>query len=118
MLQASWEEAEADLNLYTDAAGTLGFRAYFQGAWIMGTWSPSQLQHSIQWEELFAIVAATVTWGSMWQTKKIRIYCDNLAIVQIWKAKNPKDKQLAALCCTLFFIAAQNHFIISIQHLP
>ena len=117
MLQSAWEDA-ADLNLCTDAAGTLGFGAYFQGAWIMGIWSPSQLERSIQWKELFAIVAAAATWGSKWQTRKIRVYCDNLAIVQIWNAKNPRDKQLAALCRTLFFIAAKNHFIISIQHLP
>ena len=48
----------------------------------------------------------------------IRVHCDNLAIVQIWITKNPKDKQLAAHCRTLFFIAAKNHFNISIHHLP
>ena len=42
MLQADWQTA-ADLNLFTDASGTLGFRAYFKGAWIMGTWSKEQL---------------------------------------------------------------------------
>ena len=117
MLQTEWEEA-ADLNLWTDAAGSLGYGAYLQGAWIMGTWSPSQQQHSIQWKELFAIVAAAATWGPTWQRKKIRVHCDNLAIVQVWQAKNPRDKQLAALCRTLFFIAAQNHFNMSIHHLP
>ena len=37
MLQDDWETA-TDLDLSTDASGTLGFGAYFQGAWIMGTW--------------------------------------------------------------------------------
>ena len=54
MLQADWQTA-ADLNLFTDASGTLGFGAYFKGAWIMGTWSKEQLSRSIQWKELFAI---------------------------------------------------------------
>ena len=42
ILQADWPTT-ADLNLFTDASGTLGFRAYFKGAWIMGTWSKEQL---------------------------------------------------------------------------
>ena len=117
MLQTDWEEA-ADLSLCTDAAGALGFGAYFQGAWIMGTWPPNQRGHSIQWKELFAIVAAAATWGPSWQRKKIRVYCDNLSVVQIWQAKNPRDRPLAALCRTLFFVAAKNHFNISIHHLP
>ena len=60
MLQADWQTA-ADLNLFTDASCTLGFGAYFEGAWIMGTWSKEQLSRSIQWKELFAIVAAAAT---------------------------------------------------------
>ena len=117
MLRTEWDDA-ADINLCTDTAGSLGFGAYFQRAWIMGKWSHNQQGRSIQWKELFAIVAAAATWGPTWQRRKIRVYCDNLAIVQVWLAKNPKDKQVAALCRTLFFIAAENHFNISIHHLP
>lgn len=46
MLQDAWETA-ADLNLSTDASGTLGFGAYFQEKWIMGTWLKAQLSRSI-----------------------------------------------------------------------
>ena len=35
MLQPNWETA-ADINLSTDASGTIGYGAYFQGAWITG----------------------------------------------------------------------------------
>ena len=71
MLQADWQTT-ADLNLFTNASGTLGFRAYFKGAWTMGTWSKEQLSRSIQWKELFAIITAAATW----QRKKIAVYCD------------------------------------------
>ena len=60
MLQSAWEDA-ADLNLYTDAAGNVGFGAFFQGAWIMGTWSPIHQDRSVQWKALFAAVAAAAT---------------------------------------------------------
>lgn len=46
-----------------------------------------------------------------------QIYRDNLAIVQMWKAKDPRDKQLVVLCHTIFFIATQNHFKLAIHHL-
>ena len=106
MLQTNWDTA-ADLNLATDASGMLGFGAYFQGAWIMGTWSQEQLSRSIQWKELFAVIAAAATWGSKWQRKKIIVHCDNQAIINIWQARNPKHPALAQLCRTLFFLAAK-----------
>ena len=56
MLQTNWVTA-ADLSLFTDASGTLGYSAYFQGAWIIDTWSKQQLANSIQWKELTAIAA-------------------------------------------------------------
>ena len=117
MLQRDWATA-TDLHLSSDASGTLGFGAYFQGAWIMGTWSEHQLVKSIQWKELFAIIAAAATWGHQWQRKKIIIHCDNLAIVQIWQAKNPKNQALSQLCRTLFFLAARNSFNVVLKHLP
>ena len=117
MLQEKWETA-ADLNLSTDASGTLGFGAYFQGAWFTGTWSIAQLPRSIQWKELFAIVAAAATWGNQWQTKKILVSCDNQAIVQVWQAKNPKHPAITRLCRILFLLAARNNFNIALKHLP
>lgn len=117
MLQADWESA-ADLQLHTDASGTLGFGAYFKGAWISGRWSEEQLTRSIQWKELFAIVVAAATWGHMWQRKKIRVYCDNQSIVHAWQAKTPKNTALTQLCRTLFFLAAKNNFNLFLKHLP
>ena len=93
MLQSHWDTS-SDLQLYTDASGTLGFGAYFQGAWLIGSWSDTQLSRSIQWKELFAIVAATAAWGSKWKRKRILIHCDNQAIVHIWQSKKPKHKAI------------------------
>ena len=109
---------EADIKLFADALGTLGFGAYFEGAWISGTWSKAQLSKSIQWKELFAIVAAAATWGHLWQTKKILFYSDNQAIVQVWQSRRPKNATLTQLCRSLFFLAAKNNFDLFMKHLP
>eukprot|EP00731_Ephydatia_muelleri_P022003 Em0014g594a len=60
-LDPSWTDADT----FTDASGTLGFGAYFDGSWFRGSWLPHQelSQRSIQRQELFAIVAAAHTWG-------------------------------------------------------
>ena len=55
MLQADWVQA-SDLQLYTDASGTLGYGAYYNKAWLSGRWSSMQLERSIQWKELYAVV--------------------------------------------------------------
>ena len=34
----------ADLQLFTDASGTIGFGAYFNGNWLNGRWTPGQVK--------------------------------------------------------------------------
>eukprot|EP00731_Ephydatia_muelleri_P000796 Em0001g796a len=84
-LDSNWKDAET-INLFTDASGTLGYGAYFNGAWFRGDWSPHQglPLRSIQWQELFAIVAPACTWGHLLQGQRITVHCDNMAIVQAW----------------------------------
>jgi hypothetical protein len=110
-----------DLNIYTDASGTHGCGAYFRGEWFHYAWPPSQQlsKHtSIQWQELFAIVAAAFTWGHLWQQKRILFFCDNLPIVQAWEGKGSKQPRVMSLLRTLFLTAARNSFTITMKHLP
>lgn len=117
MLKASWE-ADHDINLTTDASGTIGYGAFFDGDWLAGKWTQHQAKRSIQWKELFAILAATAAWGHKWHKRKILIHCDNQAIVQAWQSKSPKDQALAKLFRKLFFLAAKGNFNIALKHLP
>ena len=110
-----------DLELFTDASGTLGCGAYFQGSWFHYSWQPHQqlsTNISIQWQELFAILAATLTWGHKWQRKRIRFNCDNLAIVQAWQGKSAKEPRIMSLMRRLFLVAAQHNFTVLLSHLP
>ena len=109
----------SDLSLYTDASGTHGCGAYYHGAWFHYSWQPHQQLSpttSIQWQELFAIVAATLTWGDQWSRKRIRFYCDNQAIVHAWEGKSSKHPRLTSLMRLLFLTAAQNNFTVKLKH--
>ena len=111
----------SDLSLYTDASGTYGCGAYYQGAWFHYSWQPHQQlppTTSIQWQELFAIVAATLTWGNHWSRKRICFYYDNQTIVQAWEDKSSKHPKLISLMRLLFLTTTQNNFTVKLKHLP
>eukprot|EP00731_Ephydatia_muelleri_P009454 Em0005g40a len=87
-LDPGWISAET-LNLFTDASGIHGFGGYFNGSWFRGSWLPHQelSQRSIQWQELFAIVAAAHAWGHKLAGHRIRFHCDNQAVVHAWSGR-------------------------------
>ena len=113
-----WRDADY-INLYTDASGSLGFGAYFNGAWIRGHWQPHQQPPacSIQWQELFAILAAALAWGQLLSEQRIRFHCDNLPIVLAWASQSSEHPGIMDLLRTLFLTAAQHSFTVSLAHL-
>ena len=122
---APFLEADAinayDWELYTDASGSHGCGAFWQGSWFHYMWQPHQRLSettSIQWQELFAILAAALTWGHRWRRKRIKFHCDNQAIVLAWQGKCSKQPKIMALLRTLFLTAANNSFTVTLHHLP
>ena len=77
----------ADIELYTDAASTVGHGGYYQGAWFCEAWPRnlpvSEDDLSMAFMELYPIVVAAILWGSEWATKRILFHCDNQATVSI-----------------------------------
>ena len=116
-LNPHWTPAH-HLHLYTDASSTIGFGAYWNGAWFNQHW-PQQLQcKSIDWKELYAIVMACNVWGQYWCRKRILFHCDNQSIVQVWESGLSRSSDLMHLVRTLFFIAACHNFHVMICHIP
>ena len=64
ILENHWTPSTS-MQLFTDASGTYGWGAYWNGKWLQGKWSEAQLHMDITWKELFAIVMAVHTWGSL-----------------------------------------------------
>ena len=108
------------LNLFTDASGTLGFRAYFNGSWFRCSWLSHQRLdvRSIQWQELFAIVTAAKVWGPQLAKLRVRFNYDNQAIVYAWSGQSSRDVAIMKLLRELFFIAACHNFSVKLVHIP
>ena len=54
-----------DLQLYTDASGSLGYGGFLDGQWFQGSWLPNHTLSkergiSIEWQELFPIYLACI----------------------------------------------------------
>ena len=54
-----------NMQLFTDASGHDGRGVFWSGGWLQDHWSPAQQQMSITRKELYAIVMAVHTWGSL-----------------------------------------------------
>ena len=81
------ESLTADqLQFYSDAsaAKTLGFGAVFNDEWLFGQWEENYISHfkpNIEYLELYALVAAFLTWGHQIRNTRMILYCDNSAVV-------------------------------------
>ena len=107
-----------DLEVTSDAAGSLGFGAYFQHEWFSGAWAPCQSGQSIAYKELFPIVVAAHVWGSAWSRQHILFRSDNEAVVNILVARTSKVAGLMFLVRKLLLVAARFSFTFSAQHVP
>ena len=87
-----------NLNLYTDASGTICYGAVFDGFWFHGKWPNSWLKENITLKECYPIVAAVCVWGHHWSNKRIMFHTDNEALVHIINANTTtKDVKIMGL---------------------
>lgn len=112
-----------DMNLYTDASGTIGFGGYFNGKWFQGKWPPHmQLNKdrgiSIEWQELFPIVVACAIWFPYFSGKRIQFWCDNESVVAILNSGRSKAPRVMDLLRFLVLISMKHNFYVRARHVP
>ena len=120
-LNPYWESS-VDLQLHTDASGVLGYGGICGSQWFQGRWQPHQMLGargiSINWQELFAIVAACAIWGCNWSRKQILLNCDNQAVVEVINSKKSKCESIMKLLRHLTLITMSGNFHIKARHVP
>ena len=119
-IDTAWSSADS-LELFTDAAASVGAGAYFGGSWFFIPW-PQEIKDNkaihITWMELFPIVVAARIWGSAWSQKRVLFHTDNKAVVDIWYKQSSRVPVIMSLIRKLFLTAAQFNFHIAIAHIP
>lgn len=73
------------LDLFTDAAGAIGYGAYFNGRWSAEKWPDLWFQYgfhkNIVLLELFPVLVAVIIWGPIFANKRILLHSDNKGVV-------------------------------------
>jgi len=112
-----------DLELYTDAASSVGFGGYFNGQWFQGKWLPHMHLSrtggiSIEWQELFPIVVACALWFPHFSGKRIQFWCDNESVVAIINSGHSKAPRIMDLLRFLVLMSMKHNFFVRARHVP
>ena len=106
------------LNLYFDAAGSLGFGAIFGSKWFYGRWPSDLANMHITIKELFPIVLIAELWGVFLANKRVLFHCDNAAVVAIVNSQSSRDSSVMILVRRLVVALLQHNVIFKASHIP
>lgn len=116
-------ESSPDLNLYTDAAPSVGFGGVFEKEWFASVWPAELLAlppsvSSIALFELYPIVIACLLWGKRWERKQILFFCDNEATVAIINKGRSSIPFINKFVRRLTWLSVTGNFLIRAAHIP
>lgn len=106
-----------DVMLFTDASGKWGCGATTGQEWFQCAWSERWASTNIATKELVPIVVAVAVWGHMWTSMHVKVRSDNMAVVEILKARSSRDKGIMHLLRCLHFFAAKHDVRLSASHI-
>lgn len=116
-LDQIWQTS-SKLNLFTDAAGSLGFGALFEKNWFYGSFPEKYEDQSIAFKELFPIVIAVSVWGQLLSNKCVLFHSDNQAVVHIINKQSSKDKDIMKLVRKLVINCMKHNILMKAEHIP
>ena len=114
-LEDTWSSSDK-LQLYTDAAGVLGFGALFGSKWCYGKWPLNWLHRNIAFLEFYPIVLSLHLWGHEMQNRCILFFTDNEALVHVINKQSCKDKALMFFMRALVLVCLRNNILFRAKH--
>ena len=94
-------EVEADvIQMFSDASGKIGLGAICEKSWTFGQWPEAFLKKyepSIEYLELYALLVGILNWLHRFRNRRIRLYCDNMAVVHMVNNNSSKCKNCMIL---------------------
>ena len=115
LLNTGWTESNT-IQLFTDAAQSIGCAAVFKSHWFAIQWPVSWKQENIATLELFPITVAVEIWGHLWRNHQICFNCDNMAVVEVINKQTAKDKRLMCLIRKLVLSAMKFNINMKAKH--
>lgn len=113
----AWDDS---VELYTDAALSVGYGAFFHGKWVQGRW-PScliQQQPSIAFLEFFPLLVAVLCWGPLLANRRVRFRSDNLAVVHIINSQTSQCERIMHLVRLFVLQCLKYNIVFKAVHIP
>ena len=73
--------------------------------------------YSIVHLEILNIIVACKIWAPQWENKKIQIFCDNLAVVEVLTSGRTRDETLATCAHNIWLLPAQFNIHFTFSHI-
>ena len=86
--------------LYSDTSGKIGWGVISDKDWMHGTWNKVFLEDknpSIEYLELFALLAGVIKWLHKYRNCRIVLYCDNQSVVDMVNSNSSTCKNCMIL---------------------
>ena len=116
-LPKAWDN-NFDFEIFTDAAGKLGWGAICGTQWTFGKWSEKVVtDYEIPFKELFPIVLSCVLWGYKFKNRKVLFLCDNAAVVDIINKLSSTDPNIMILVRYLALITMKYNILFRGRHI-
>ncbi|KAM4771085.1 uncharacterized protein WCC33_002900 [Rhinophrynus dorsalis] len=110
------------LQLYTDAAGAVGFGAFFQGQWCAERWPEAWhsqgLTRNLTLLELFPIVVALELWYDGLANKEVVFWTDNMSVVYAINQLSSGCQYVLALLRRLVWRCMRHNIRFTARHVP
>ena len=85
---------------------------------VPGPWTADWSGVNIATKELVPVVLALGIWGHMWSNKHVTMRSDNMAVVEIIKARTSRDSTIMHILRRLHFLCALHGIDVSAVHIP
>lgn len=79
-------------------------------------WTPEQQIETIEYRELFAVVAARAAWAKDWTAMRILLQCDNAAVLACIQSGTSRAPYWITLSRCLAMLCARMNVLLSAQH--
>jgi hypothetical protein len=116
-LQIALGDPTPQVIIQTDASGTWGCGAFFEGKWLQWQWSEEWLPIPIMAKEMVPIVLSCAVWGHQLAHKTVLFQCDNTGVVAAVKKGTAKEELVMHLLHSLWFFVAHYDISVSIEHI-
>ena len=111
-----YHQTHCHFQMHLDASLT-GLGAVFKDMVYSLPLPRGYMGYNIAQLEILNIVVACKVWASHWANQKIRIWCDNQAVVEVLTTGKCRDSTLAVCARNIWLISATHNFQIKVQHI-